>query len=315
MKAEATAMNTILSWGLDIVRGAQGFASPGLTLAMKGLSLMGTELYYLAILPLVYWCVDKRRGLRIGVLVFFSTAINLRLKLIFAQPRPYDLDSSLAMAKEPTFGLPSNHAQTSVVLGGAAAPLFRRPWGLVLALVYPFLVGVSRIYLGLHFPTDVAAGWAIGAAIVGLDVLIGDRIERFMAGLRESLALAAVTAVTLFMNVLTQNETSLSGAFFGLAGASIYAKKTAPFSATVGGFWKKALRYLFGMATVAIVYALPKLLLAEIEASGPPLVRFLRYALVGAWVATGAPWLFLKLGLAESESYSASEKAESVISK
>jgi hypothetical protein len=71
------------------------------------------------------------------------------------------------------------------------------------------------------------------------------------------------------------------------------------------------------MATVAIVYALPKLLLAGLEVGGPPLVRFLRYALLGGWVAAGAPWLFLKMGLAQPEpkDYSANEKEESVISK
>jgi hypothetical protein len=87
-----------------------------------------------------------------------------------------------------------------------------------------------------------------------------------------------------------------------------------PFS-VAGTFWKRALRYLVGMAGVGIVYALPKLLLAGIEAEGPPLLRFLRYAFLGAWVAAGAPWLFLKLGLAEIEPYSAKEKDESLISK
>ena len=307
-------MDSLLSWGLGVVRGAQTFASPALTVIMKGLSLAGTELCYLAILPLIYWCVDKRRGLRIAILVFLSTAINLRLKLVFSQPRPYDLDPSVSMVKESTFGIPSNHAQTSAVLAGSAAPLFRPPWGLILAIALPLAVGVSRVYLGVHFPTDVAAGWAIGAAIVVLDRLFGDRIERAIAALRETLALALVAAIALGMNVITKQDTSLGGVFFGLAAAAVYARKAAPFSVS-GSFLKRALRYLVGMATVGIVYALPKLLLAGIEADGPPLLRFLRYALLGAWVAAGAPWLFLKLGLAEREPYSANEKDLSLISK
>jgi membrane-associated phospholipid phosphatase len=307
-------MDPILTWGLGVVRGAQAFSSPLLTLAMNGLSLLGTEFCYLAVLPLVYWCVDKRRGLRISVLVFLSTAVNLRLKLAFAQPRPYDLDPSVGMAKESTFGLPSGHAQTMTVFAGSAAPLFRRPWGLVPAIALPLAVGVSRVYLGAHFPTDVLAGWAIGAAIVVLDRLFGDRIERTMTGLHETFALALVAAVAFVMNFLNMRDTSLSGVFFGLAGASIYARKAAPFSVS-GSFWKRALRYLMGMATVAIVYAAPKLLLAGMEAGGPPLLRFLRYALLGAWVAAGAPWLFLKMGLAESEPHSANLKDESLISK
>jgi membrane-associated phospholipid phosphatase len=307
-------MEPIYSWGLDVVRGAQTFASPFLTAVMKGLSLAGTEFCYLAFLPLIYWCVDKRRGLRIGVLVFLSTAINLRLKLAFSQPRPYDFDPSVGMAKEATFGLPSNHAQTSAVFAGSTAPLFRPPWGLAFALALPLAIGISRIYLGVHFPTDVLAGWAIGLAILVLDRLVGDRIERAMAALHEPLALAMVAAVALGMNVLNMKDTSLGGVFFGFAGAAIYARKAAPFSVS-GSFWKRALRYLVGMATVGIVYALPKLLLANFEAGGPPLVRFMRYALLGAWVSAGAPWLFLKLGLAEGEPYSANEKDGSLISK
>jgi hypothetical protein len=305
-------MEPILAWGLDVVRGAQSVASPALTSVMKIISGAGTELFFLAALPLIYWCIDKRRGIRIGVLLFLSTALNTRLKLVFGQPRPYDLDSSVGMAKETTYGLPSGHAQASAVFALSAAPLFRAPWGLVFAVAFPLLVGISRIYLGVHFPTDVLAGWAIGAAIVALDHFYGDKIARAVKGLRETLGLACVAAVALVMNLLTNNDGAISGAFFGLAGGAIYADKTAPFS-VAGGFWKRLLRFLFGMLTVAIVYAAPKLLLAEL--GSVTLLRFLRYALLGSWVVVGAPWLFLKMGLADREGYSANEKDGSVISK
>ena len=314
MEPEALLMDQVLAWGLGVVRGIQSFASPALTIAMKGLSFLGTEYCMLAVLPLVYWCVDKRRGLRIGILIFLSTAVNLRLKLSFAQPRPYDLDPSVAMAREATFGLPSGHAAVSTVLWGSASPVFRPPLGLILAIVLPLLVGLSRVYLGVHFPSDVIAGWALGGAVLVLDRLFGDWLERYLAGLRDTLALALVAAVALAMNVLDSNVTSLSGAFFGLAAASIYARKIAPFSVS-GSVRRRVLRYLFGMMTVAIIYALPKFLLASVEAGGPPLAPFVRYALLGAWVAAGAPWLFLKMGLADPEPHSVNENEGSVISK
>jgi hypothetical protein len=309
-------MDQLLSWGLSVVRAAQSVASPALTGLMKALSFLGTEYCYFILLPLLYWCVDKRRGLRVAVLVFLSTAVNLRLKLAFAQPRPYDFDPALGLAKEHTFGLPSNHAQGSAVFWGSSSPIFRSPWGLVLAIALPLLVGLSRIYLGVHFPSDVLAGWALGAGIVVLDRLVGDRLARAIAGLRETFALAVVAAVTVVMNVLYIQDTSLSGSFFGLAAASIYGNRRAPFSVS-GTLGARALRYLFGMATLAIIYVLPKLLLADLEAGGPPLVRFLRYALVGAWVGAGAPWLFLKMGLAKAEAapHSENEKDGSVILK
>jgi membrane-associated phospholipid phosphatase len=307
-------MGAVLDWGLGVVRWMQGAASPLLTGAMKALSLSGTEYCFLLLIPLVYWCVDKRRGLRLGILVFLSTALNLGLKLAFAQPRPYDLDPSVAMAREHTFGLPSNHAQVSTVFWGTAAPLFRPALGLILAIALPFLVGISRIYLGVHFPSDVLAGWALGAAVLVLDRLFGDKVERFVAGLRESFALALAAVAAIAMNFATNNETSASGAFFGLAAGAVYARRLAPFS--VGGsLGRRALRYAVGMASLIAVYALPKLLLASVEADGPPIIRFLRYVLLGAWAAAGAPWLFLKLGLADAEGYSAGEKDESLISK
>jgi membrane-associated phospholipid phosphatase len=303
------------AWGLSLVKALQVHASPALTLAMNILSLSGTEYCFLVLLPLFYWCVDKRRGLRIGTLVFLSTVINLRLKLVFAQPRPYDLDASVAMAREVTFGLPSDHAQTSVVLWGSAAPLFRAPWGLVLAIALPLLVGISRVYLGVHFPTDVLAGWAIGAVILGLDRLAGDRIESFVLGLRDKMALALTAAAALAMNFVYIQDTAMSGAFFGFVGAALWERHNARFSVS-GSLGKRTARLLFGLATLAIVYALPKLLLAGIEAGGPPLVHFLRYVLVGAWASAGAPWLFLKLGLASAEEdHSAGENEGSVISK
>jgi hypothetical protein len=308
-------MDPILSWGLDVVRWAQGGASPVLTAIMRALTFTGTEYFFIALLPLIYWCIDKRRGLRVGVLVFLSSAVNLGLKLAFAQPRPFNFDPTVKMADEATYGLPSNHAQTSAVFWGSAAPLFKRPWGLVLALILPLLVGLSRVYLGVHFPTDVFAGWALGAAFVVADMLVGEKIEKAMSGLRDSIALAVVAFIAIVMNLITSNEVSVSGAFFGLAGGAIYAKKVAPFSIS-GSFGKRTLRFLFGIATVAAVYILPKLLLASVSAGGPPIWRFLRYALLGAWVVAGAPWLFIKMGLADvEESYSANEKDESVITK
>jgi membrane-associated phospholipid phosphatase len=307
-------MDPILAWGLDVVRGVQTAMNPALTAVMRGLSVAGAELCFLVILPLVYWCVDKRRGLRMGVLVFLSEGVNARLKLAFAQPRPYQLDPAVGLSQEPTYGLPSGHAQRSVVIAGKTAPLFKKPWGLVVAIAFPLLVGLSRVYLGVHFPTDVFAGWALGALFLALDFLFGDRIERLASKLRESLALAIVTAVALFLNLLTGTDAMISGAFFGFAGAAVYARKSAPFSVD-GSLGKRALRFLVGIASVALIYVLPKLALAGIEAGGPPIWRFARYALVGAWVSLGAPWLFMRLGLASEEAHSASENEGSVISK
>jgi membrane-associated phospholipid phosphatase len=291
-------MDPVLAWGLDVIRAFQSFSSPAMTLFMKAASFAGTEYFYIALLIGVYWCVDRRVGARLAVLVLLSTGLDLWLKSTVGLPRPFDADPSVGMAFEPTFSFPSNHAQNAVVFWGAAAVLFRGPWRIVLVVLPPLLIGVSRVYLGVHFPTDVAAGWAIGALIVWLYYLTGDRIERFLAGLRQSLRFAAASAPVLAMVAMYRQDVSMAGTLFGFAAGLIYLPGAAGFSAGGTG-WRKALRYLLGAASVAVVYAAPKLLAAGLEAGGPPLVRFLRYAALGLWAGAGAPWLFMKLRLAD----------------
>jgi hypothetical protein len=293
-------MDAILDWGLDVVRLAQKAKSPALTAAMQGLSFLGSEWFFLAALPFVYWCVDKRRGLRLGILVFLSTFSNLALKKAFGQPRPFHLDPSVKLADETTNGLPSNHAQIAATFWGKAAPLFPRRLGAALALALPLLIGLSRIYLGVHFPTDVLAGWVLGALFVLGDSALGDRLEAAILPLRPPVKLALAAAVSLGMNALDMTDTMISGAFFGISIGLIYGPKAAPFSCS-GAMRDRILRYLAGMACTLVLYFGLKLLAGGLGRGDEPLMRFARYLVLGSWVSLGAPWLFLKLGLAGRE--------------
>lgn len=91
------------------------------------------------------------------------------LKAVFARPRP-DLVPHLSIVSTSSF--PSGHAMMSAVvfltigtLLGRVVPEFRlKAYFLIIAIVLTLLVGVSRVYMGVHYPTDVLAGWAAGLA-------------------------------------------------------------------------------------------------------------------------------------------------------
>lgn len=103
------------------------------------------------------------------VAVIGGVALNSLLKLGFARPRP-DLVAPTARIFTPSF--PSGHAALSAITYLTIAALLSRTteshrlrlYVMFLAIVLTFMVGVSRVYLGVHYPTDVLAGWCIGAA-------------------------------------------------------------------------------------------------------------------------------------------------------
>jgi membrane-associated phospholipid phosphatase len=114
--------------------------------------------------------------------------LNLGLKAFFARMRP-DLASALVVARSYSF--PSGHAMGSFITFGALAYLaLRQPWpwaaksaALAVGVTIVLLVGLSRVYLGVHWASDIAGGWSAGAvwlasAVVAFELLLRLRQRR-----------------------------------------------------------------------------------------------------------------------------------------
>jgi undecaprenyl-diphosphatase len=110
----------------------------------------------------------QRTGWFMVAAVVGGTILSTVLKMLFDRPRP----ELTGVAEVFTASFPSGHATVSAVVFltigamlAAASPERRLQWFyLGVAIVLTVLVGVSRIYLGVHYPTDVLAGWSLGAA-------------------------------------------------------------------------------------------------------------------------------------------------------
>ena len=118
-----------------------------------------------------YFWLERNRGAALFVVLAVAggAALAIVLKFGFARPRP-ELVSLIV--DETSFAFPSGHAAmatiTYLTLGVLLAQSQER-WSIKLyllgvALFIAFLVGVSRVYLGVHWPTDVLAGWCVGTA-------------------------------------------------------------------------------------------------------------------------------------------------------
>lgn len=115
-----------------------------------------------------------RQGLFFGIAVTGSTVLNIAAKNYFARGRP---DLWLSLTPETTYSFPSGHAMASATLGMALI-IFCWPtrwrWPVtVVSLVFVLLVGLSRVYLGVHYPSDILAGWSAAIAwVFGMHVLV-----------------------------------------------------------------------------------------------------------------------------------------------
>jgi len=126
---------------------------------MQFLAFLGEENFFIVVMPALYWTIDPGLGTRVGVALLLSAGLNGTLKLAFHAPRPFWVDSRVqAMVVQTDFGIPSGHAMNSASVWGAIAASFRRPWGWVVAVIIIFLVGFSRLYLGVRTFRDRCPG-------------------------------------------------------------------------------------------------------------------------------------------------------------
>jgi hypothetical protein len=260
--------------------------------------------------------------------------VNSALKVAFHGPRPYWYSSNVKVlgSAENSFGAPSGHAQNGVVVWGTLADSIKHRAAWIIAIVVMFMIGISRIYLAVHFPHDVLLGWIFGAImlwiLLRLEKPVLSWFKQYQIGIQLfliflfSLLLILIVIIAQLslrgwslpldwinnahlafpnedpINPLSfHNFLTSTGAFFGLAAGWIWISSLGGFS-TNGPWLKRLLRYFLGLIGVLILYLGLGSLFPDSEMFISYSIRYIRYALIGFWISGFAPWLFIKLKLA-----------------
>jgi membrane-associated phospholipid phosphatase len=296
------AMEIILNWGIEVVLWFQQF-SPGFDLPFQALTFLGDEVFYLLFMPLVYWSIDRRTGAALFILLLFSAYLNAVAKVIADQPRPFNYDARVKpLVHAGGGGLPSGHTQNAVVIWGYLARQYRKTIGWVIAGFFMIGIPLSRIYLGVHFPSDLVGGYLLGALILVSFFRLAPRFENWLAekGFDGQLLLALVLPILLILLNPTGNTYVLSmiAALFGVSAGFALERRYVRFSSH-GLVGKRIIRYFLGIFILFGLWAGLRFAFASLEPSS--VFRFVRYSLVGLWGGFGAPWLFVRWKLAERE--------------
>lgn len=144
---------------------------PWLNGLMQAVTELGSETAFLAVALILFWCVSKREAYYLMSVGFIGTIGNQFLKIMCQVPRPWVRDPSFTIvesAREGASGysFPSGHSQTSVGTFGAIAMTTRKKWVRNLSIAIMIIVPFSRMYLGVHYPSDVLTGAGIALALL-----------------------------------------------------------------------------------------------------------------------------------------------------
>jgi membrane-associated phospholipid phosphatase len=294
-------VETLLDWGVNVVLWLQQF-SPAFDVFFKSLTFFGDKEFFLLFLPLIYWCIDRRTGARLLFLLLVSVFINSVAKVFVNQPRPFHYDSRVKQIVEAYGGgLPSGHTQNTTVLWGYLAIRFRIKLLWILAGILIVGVPLSRIYLGVHFPTDIIGGYVLGILLLLGFIWLVPQAEAWIAnkGIKWQLGLALIVPLVLIFISPGGDRDCLTAvsALWGFAVGMVLERRWIRFS-TVGVWWKRTLRFLLGLVLLFGIWMGLRLGFQGFEPDF--LFRIIRYALVGLGGSVGAPWMFIRLKLADN---------------
>ena len=319
-------MEELYQLGLALTKLAQQ-TYPQLLGLMTFISALGDEVFFLLVLPAVYWCLNKRLGRQLGYIFLLSALANSVLKNLLRQPRPFWLDPEVQLREADNYGLPSGHVQNMTAVLLLLVIWVRRVVWLLPALLFLLLMAFSRMYLGVTFIWDTAAGFFAGLIVLSLFLLwqywFAARFANRILGRRLLIMVIvpSLLAVTYLIALLLlgepdtapwasfipaaelvahQDVVSAVGALLGF-GIGMTIESSRVRLRPDGPIWKRVVRYGLGMAVALIIRAgLGSVFPAEPEWIALPL-RFLRYLILLLWISLYAPWTFVRLRLASAD--------------
>lgn len=298
-------MDNIYRIGIEIIVFIQQIHGPVLDSFFRGITSLGSAITYVLVLPFFFWCVDTSLGSHAGILFLSTSYVANGLKDVFQQPRPFQIDPSVKLANADGYGLPSFHAMEATIMWGMFALWYKKKWFWIVAISAIAMIGFSRIYLGVHFPTDVLAGYVIGALALWLYVSGGPVFERWLKSLefKWQIVLAITLPAVLAIGHPTADVILIMSVLSGFSVGLALMNRYLSFSAE-GPIWQRVARFLAGDAIIGILYFTPQLFAASSLAASmhlaaaSRLLHYLNFAVIGLWITFGGPWLFLKIGLA-----------------
>lgn len=234
---------------------------------------LGEETFFIVFGLIFFWCISKKEGYYLLSIGFIGTVVNQFLKIFFRIPRPWVKDKSFtivesAKAEATGYSFPSGHTQSSVGIFGGIARWNKSGLIRIICIVLCVLVPFSRMYLGVHTPSDVLVSLAISLALIfGLYPLIykcfdNTKAMRILLIVIVLLSLGFLAFVLIFefpkdvdiknLESATKNAYKMLGCTLGILIAFEVDNKFIDFD-TSGSFLVQVLKFVIGVIPLLII--------------------------------------------------------------
>jgi membrane-associated phospholipid phosphatase len=279
---------------------------PWSELFFKVVTIMGSDFFYLILIAIDYWIINKRASILTTYVLIISVVSNYWLKIIIRYPRPPETNW-LPGVEAVNYSLPSGHSQNSLIFWGWLSVKIKTWWMGFLSASLIVLVGLSRIYIGVHWLGDVVLGWSVGLLLLFLLLRLEVPTRSFLMKFRPVSLYFGLILFGLVSMIITEflspvrivgledNFGANGGLIIGLGAGLALESKYVNFETSPRHVkkWRVAVRAIIGLILVFTIM----IVLSPILPSDVYWLRSIRYALITIFVMFIWPLFFDKLGL------------------
>lgn len=260
----------------------------------SAVTLLGDELFFMAIAAAIYWCYDKRFGFKLINVYLLGCACVEAIKGLVGRERPYTHGGIESVGEKTSGGsFPSGHSHSIANLSTQLSQRFKRLYVIIPAAAICLLVAFSRLYMGQHYLSDVLVGLMMGVMLAMLFSylfeLLGDREDRIFLVVAPLCFVAAIVFACLGKGEGTAMK--VLGGYSAVA-IGYFIEKRFVCSEIPKKWYLLLLRLVLGLGFTVLFKEVLKF---AFPATIPVLYDFLRYFITALVAILGMPALFKAL--------------------
>lgn len=272
---------------MEVLKFIQQIHNPFLDQVFINITKLGEQVFLILALGIIFWCINKKAGYKIGFALLSSTLLNSTLKNIINEKRPIGAKGIRSLRTETATGssFPSGHTQGTAAFWTGLMLWIKKLWIYILGTLVIMLVGISRMYLGVHWLQDVLVGAVLGVLWTIFTSFIFDYCEKTEKKTYMLIIMIPALIGLIFFRDKGDYINSL-GVLLGFYIGYIIEGKYINFEVKTT-IPKQIIKVVIGLAGVAIMFL--------ISQHVPYICSLFVFMLLGIWVTVGAPMIFKKI--------------------